>query len=198
MTQSFLIFNLERQLPLRKYGNNLQKMQDQIPTSGTFQWLTPLDGLAAQVQQLKRSYWPWQWQYDEEYCFFPPAEAFLGEYGRAGTFTQTVGVLQPTGRPFGDLKKACNTTERLMIIHQGIQGGSKGAKEMRDLGILSCHLGKFQTALELMTSYDEWLAKTDQATLGNPHERDVVKSVVVKLQQLLLEQTYKKELIREA
>ena len=67
-------------------------------------------------------------------CFEEPAEAFLGLYGRAGMGSGTVGVMQATGRPFGNLKMALLATERLAVVRGGTQGARDGAREVRDVG----------------------------------------------------------------
>eukprot|EP01025_Chloroclados_australasicus_P066317 TRINITY_DN9108_c0_g3_i1.p1 TRINITY_DN9108_c0_g3~~TRINITY_DN9108_c0_g3_i1.p1 ORF type:complete len:397 (-),score=46.52 TRINITY_DN9108_c0_g3_i1:252-1442(-) len=156
-----------------------------------YTWMSAKGAIIADIQQLKRSYWPWQWQPDQSHCFFPPAEAFLGEYGRAGTFTSTVGVLQPTGRPFGDLKKAIKATERLKLVYGGIEGGIEGAKQTRDLGILFCHLGDFSGALELLSQYGTWIQGESSGI--SAEEKDIIKQVQVKLKQMILETAFNKE-----
>eukprot|EP01023_Acetabularia_acetabulum_P060063 TRINITY_DN721_c0_g1_i1.p2 TRINITY_DN721_c0_g1~~TRINITY_DN721_c0_g1_i1.p2 ORF type:complete len:415 (+),score=61.85 TRINITY_DN721_c0_g1_i1:63-1247(+) len=162
-------------------------------SSVAYKWTNGRGALAADVQSLKRSFWPWPWESTRKYCFFAPAEAFLGEYGRAGTFTKTVGVLQPTGRPFGDLKKAANATERLMIIYGGLDGGILGARETRDMGILLCHLGRYKEALELLGSYEIFIDNFLDVSQIEDRERGVVKQVVVKLNKTILESAFNME-----
>eukprot|EP01024_Parvocaulis_polyphysoides_P046805 TRINITY_DN44270_c0_g1_i1.p2 TRINITY_DN44270_c0_g1~~TRINITY_DN44270_c0_g1_i1.p2 ORF type:complete len:396 (-),score=51.10 TRINITY_DN44270_c0_g1_i1:129-1316(-) len=182
-------------LPLIGGNYPIASYSEQTPAGSAIQykWINSRGALAADVQQLKRSFWPWAWDSNLKYCFFPPAEAFLGEYGRAGTFTKTVGVLQPTGRPFGDLKKAANATERLMIIYGGMEGGILGAREARDMGILLCHLGRFQEALDLLSKYENFIDNFSDVSLIEDRERGVVKQVVVKLNKTILETAFNLE-----
>ena len=55
---------------------------------------------------------------------------------RMNTAAGVVGIIQPTGRPFGDLPMATLATERLLQLD-----GGEGY-EQRDLGVLLFHDGK--------------------------------------------------------
>ena len=70
-----------------------------------------------------------------------------------------VGIIQPTGRAFGDLPMAILATERLLELD-----GGEGY-EARDLGVLMFHDGKIKEALEHLESFERWRegGKADEA-----------------------------------
>lgn len=45
-----------------------------------------------------RYFWSWEWDVGASESFMTPARAFLGDFGRAGVGSATVGVMQITGR----------------------------------------------------------------------------------------------------
>lgn len=50
------------------------------------------------LEYLKRYFWSWEWDVGARESFMTPARAFLGDFGRAGVGSATVGVMQITGR----------------------------------------------------------------------------------------------------
>ena len=61
-----------------------------------------------------------------------------------------VGIIQPSGRPFGDLPMAILATERLLLLDAG------EGFEQRDLGVLMFHDGKIKEALEHLEAFELW------------------------------------------
>lgn len=57
-------------------------------------------------------------------------------------------VMQPTGRPFGDVERAALATERLMLLDGGVS-----SMHARDLGVLRFHQGRYADALSLLKGY---------------------------------------------
>jgi hypothetical protein len=76
--------------------------------------------------------------------------AAYGQDDRMNTAAGVVGIIQPTGRPFGDLPMAILATERLLELDGGC------GYEQRDLGVLKFHDGKRREALEHLEKYEAW------------------------------------------
>ena len=76
--------------------------------------------------------------------------AAYGRDDRMNTAAGVVGIIQPTGRPFGDLPMAILATERLLALDGGC------GYEQRDLGVLKFHDGKRREALEHLEKYEAW------------------------------------------
>lgn len=92
------------------------------------------------LRNLKKAYWPWEWYPGSPSGFVTAAKAALGEDGRFG---RKVGgtFVPPKGRPFGDIARAMNASERLVLLDQD-------PVEQRDLGVLLYHEGRFQDAYQ--------------------------------------------------
>jgi hypothetical protein len=112
---------------------------------------TPKMAITLQLQALKRAFWPWEWDDARDSGVLLAVEAAAyGGSDRMNTAAGVVGIIQPTGRPFGDLPMAILATERLLELD-----GGKGY-EQRDLGILKFHDGKKKEALEHLEKYEAW------------------------------------------
>ena len=112
---------------------------------------TPKMAIVLQLQALKRAFWPWEWDDARDSGVLLAVEAAAyGADDRMNTAAGVVGIIQPTGRPFGDLPMAILATERLLALD-----GGKGY-EQRDLGILKFHEGKRKEALEHLEKYEAW------------------------------------------
>jgi len=107
------------------------------------------------LDSLKRSFWPWEWAPGAKSGFLPAAEAALGTAGRIGTADSTTGVLQASGRPFGDLGRSLVALERLVLLN----GPSL---HLRDSGIVLYHLKRYEESYYCLKKYKAILeASTD-------------------------------------
>lgn len=112
---------------------------------------TPLTCVKLQLSALKRAYWPWEWDEARDSGVLLAVEAAAyGMDNRMNTAAGVVGIIQPTGRPFGDLPMATLATERLLQLE-----GGEGF-EQRDLGVLLFHDGKHKEALEHLEAFQKW------------------------------------------
>ena len=112
---------------------------------------TPLMAVKLQLSALKRAYWPWEWDEARDSGVLLAVEAAAyGMDNRMNTAAGVVGIIQPTGRPFGDLAMAVLATERLLQLD-----GGEGY-EQRDLGVLMFHEGKIDEALKNLEAYQAW------------------------------------------
>lgn len=121
---------------------------------------------------LKKAYWPWNWDAEEEGGFLGAAKAALESKGRVGK--AHLGTIVPTeGRPMGDLESArcvANTRDGLLfaactLTVVGIGGRAacerlvelqgRGGSESRDLGALLLHLDGHGEAEGLLKEYAE-------------------------------------------
>lgn len=92
------------------------------------------------LRNLKMGFWPWEWSPTDSYGFVNAAQAALGQDGRFGQ--NRGGTFVPAkGRPFGDVQRALNATERLVLI-----GGDP--MEQRDYAVLLLHVGREAEALD--------------------------------------------------
>ena len=107
--------------------------------------------LKLQLAALKRAYWPWEWDDSRDSGVLLAVEAAAyGQENRMNTAAGFVGIIQPSGRPFGDLPMAILATERLLELD-----GGEGY-EQRDLGVLMFHDGKIKEALEHLEAFELW------------------------------------------
>mmetsp|Transcript_5769 Transcript_5769/g.15480 ORF Transcript_5769/g.15480 Transcript_5769/m.15480 type:complete len:173 (-) Transcript_5769:133-651(-) len=116
--------------------------------------------LRLQLAALKRAYWPWEWDDSRDSGVLLAVEAAAyADTNRMNTAAGFVGIIQPTGRAFGDLPMAILATERLLELD-----GGEGY-EARDLGVLMFHDGKIKEALEHLESFERWRegGKADEA-----------------------------------
>ena len=112
---------------------------------------TPKMAVTLQLQALKRAFWPWEWDDARDSGVLLAVEAAAyGQDDRMNTAAGVVGIIQPTGRPFGDLPMAILATERLLELDGGC------GYEQRDLGVLKFHDGKRREALEHLEKYEAW------------------------------------------
>lgn len=109
-------------------------------------------------------------------------------------------------RPYGDLKMALLATERLAQVQGGFSGGPSVARHVRDMGVLLCHLERYNDAKAALTQYHDWMHEASpadlDATLKNleqvngggvaisKEEADLVDQLLAKVTQLSLEDTY--------
>ena len=126
--------------------------------SSLVQFFTKRQLLADQLDSLKRFYWSWNWQLGQQSGFEACARSLLGESGRAGLVNAAVGVMQPTGRPFGNVELSVLATERAAHVTALIdQDGWDFATHVRDMGALNIHIGKKSLGLSQLESYKSWL-----------------------------------------
>jgi hypothetical protein len=112
---------------------------------------TPVMSVRLQLAALKRAFWPWEWDDSRDSGALLAVEAAAyGTDNRMNTAAGVVGIIQPTGRPFGDLAMAILATERLLELDGGV------GFEARDLGVLLFHDGKPDAALEKLEAFFEW------------------------------------------
>jgi hypothetical protein len=106
-----------------------------------------------QLMALKRAFWPWEWDDSRDSGFLLAVEsAAYGKDDRMNTAAGVVGIIQPTGRPFGDLKMATLVTERLAELDGGV------GYEARDMGVLLYHGGYRADALRTLAAFQQWKA----------------------------------------
>lgn len=122
------------------------------------QWITKRQLLADQLDSLKRFYWGWAWPLGAQSGFEACARSLLGESGRAGLVNAAVGVMQPQGRPFGNVELSVLATERAAQVTALIDAdGWEFATHLRDLGALNVHIGKQSIGLAQLECYKSWL-----------------------------------------
>jgi hypothetical protein len=149
-------------------------------------WQTGMACVVDCLAQLKRSNWSWAWPIGAPESFDLPAVSFLGKHGRAGVGSAFVGVMQSTGRPFGDLELALLSCERLAAASQDER---EAARNRRDEGVLLCHLHRYDEAKAALEEYWAWLEGHPEA--GVPSEEgETVAALLFKLKQLTLEKVY--------
>jgi len=108
-----------------------------------------------QLMALKRAFWPWEWDDSRDSGFLLAVEsAAYGKDDRMNTAAGVVGIIQPTGRPFGDLPMALLVTERLAELD-----GNLGY-EQRDMAVLLYHSGYRRDALDALLAFQQWKATT--------------------------------------
>lgn len=114
---------------------------------------TPTMVIRQQLMALKRAFWPWEWDDSRDTGFLLAVEsAAYGKSDRMNTAAGVVGIIQPSGRPFGDLRMATLVTERLAELDGGV------GYEQRDLGILLYHGGYRRDALVTLDKFQSWKA----------------------------------------
>ena len=129
-----------------------------------------------------------------------PAQAFLGTFGRANVGSAVVGVMQATGRPFGDLELALLSTQRLACVAATTR---ERMRNVRDQGILLCHLQRHASATAALESYEDWVAQHPELVEGcegaeeacgekliSQEEMSLVHDVKVKVAHMSLESAY--------
>jgi hypothetical protein len=125
---------------------------------------TTLDGLT-------RAYWPWEWHPEEASGFVAAAAAASGESGRVGrVFMNT--VMQPTGRPYGDLERARLALERTCAL------ASETSIAHRDLAVLLAHVGRTTEALGMLKQYRDSSAGRAAAARAMPVPDGVAGSLL--------------------
>ena len=117
--------------------------------------------LLTTLDSLSRAFWAWEWRPDQRSGFVVAARAASGESGRMST---RIGgtVMQPTGRPFGDLEKATLQLERLVALSPAVSTAT------RDLGVLLAHRGRRGDALLLLRQYADSNAGMAAAAAAAP------------------------------
>jgi hypothetical protein len=107
--------------------------------------------LASTLDTLTRAFWAWEWRVEESSGFLRAAQAASGGEsgnGRVGTVLAGV-VMQPSGRPFGDLERAQLAVERSLAL-----AGGQGMWR-RDLAVLQAHRKERAAALANLRAYME-------------------------------------------
>ena len=121
---------------------------------------TPDMVVRMQLMALKRAFWPWEWDDSRDSGFLLAVEAAAyGKDDRMNTAAGVVGIIQPTGRPFGDLQMALLVTERLAELDENV------GYEQRDMGVLLYHSGYRRDALDALVAFENWKATTKIAAV---------------------------------
>lgn len=68
-------------------------------------------------------------------------------------------------RPFGDLNLALLAAERLSVLYEQCGQQDASMRQMRDMGVLLCHLKRFSKAQEALKQYEAWISKNCPADL---------------------------------
>mmetsp|Transcript_19073 Transcript_19073/g.41114 ORF Transcript_19073/g.41114 Transcript_19073/m.41114 type:complete len:184 (+) Transcript_19073:1077-1628(+) len=80
-------------------------------------------------------------------------------------------AIQPNNRPFASMELSMLATERKALITRAIDPqGCYHAAQIRDLGVLLLHAGRFAEGISLLESYQEWLATPSLAAISGEHE----------------------------
>lgn len=152
------------------------------------------DLLLRTLRLLLRSYWSWEWREGDDDGgdgggFLACARAAAGATGRVSTLIGGV-ILQPTGRPFGDLDGAARALERLVALHP-----SAVTRATRDLGALRAHTGRraggggggdAAEAQRLLAAY----RASPAAGADGPDDRDALDALIVALERRALEAAF--------
>jgi len=117
---------------------------------------------------LTRAFWAWEWEMDQPSGFLAAAQAATGATGRVGRVFGGATVMQPTGRPYGDLVRARLALERLCAL----DGGAPSAGQ-RDLAVLLAHLGRKAEALSMLRAYRDSEAGRAAAAAAAPRPEGV-------------------------
>jgi hypothetical protein len=111
-------------------------------------------------------------------------------------------------RPFGDLNLALLATERLAVLYDCLGHKEVATRQVRDMGLLLCHLKQYSSAQEALKQYEDWIRQSDPADMestiqsmqkakqGGPvmvskEEADIVAQVLVKAAREALEKQIK-------
>jgi hypothetical protein len=110
---------------------------------------TPKMSIQMQLRALKRAFWPWTWD-DRRDTGIELAlkAAVFGSQDRMQTAIKGVGIIQPTGRPFGDLEMAIRATERLALIAD--------EENIRDYAVLLYHSKRYKESYEQLQKYSQF------------------------------------------
>ena len=179
-------------------GDNAQSRSTCATSVCACRWRTGLQCVAECLSQLKRTNWSWDWYTGNPDSFELPAEAFLGSFGRANVGSAVVGVMQATGRPFGDLDLALLDCQRLACVAATER---EQMRNVRDQGVLLCHLQRYPDAQAALERYEQWVAAhpdivagadaaTSAESLIQQRELQLIHDVKLKLAQLSLEAAY--------
>jgi len=108
---------------------------------------TPEHIMADNLLSLKMGYWPWEWVPGSKYGFLAAAQAAIGTDGRFGRGLAGVFV-PPKGRAYGDVKRAFNSCERLVLLRND-------SFEKRDYGVLLYHMNRNTEAYAVLKEFKE-------------------------------------------
>ena len=118
------------------------------------------DVVRMQLMALKRAFWPWEWDDARDSGFLLAIEAAAyGKDDRMNTAAGVVGIIQPTGRPFGDLPMALLVTERLAELDGNV------GYEQRDMGVLLYHSGYRRDARDALVAFEQWKVTAKMAAV---------------------------------
>ena len=119
------------------------------------EWYVASDAeiIRGMLRSLVRAFWAWEGAPDEvdpweregadQRYLWTAAEAAAGSSGRIGTRNNTTGVIQATGRPFGNVGMARMSSERMAEFFGD-------ARSLRDHAVLLCHEGEKEQALRAL------------------------------------------------
>jgi hypothetical protein len=116
----------------------------------------------------------------------------------------SIAHLAYTCRPFGDLSLALLATERLFVLYENAGQHERAMKQLRDKGVLLCHLQQFSGAQEALQVYEKWschrrpadkepmIDSMQKASSGEPvivtkQEADLVAELLLRAQRHALE-----------
>mmetsp|Transcript_19074 Transcript_19074/g.41119 ORF Transcript_19074/g.41119 Transcript_19074/m.41119 type:complete len:326 (+) Transcript_19074:467-1444(+) len=137
-----------------------------LKCAGMIRWVTPYQLLAEMLGQLKRFFWNWEWSTSSTSGFDSCAQALLNE-----SAAKVSEAIQPNNRPFASMELSMLATERKALITRAIDPqGCYHAAQIRDLGVLLLHAGRFAEGISLLESYQEWLATPSLAAISGEHE----------------------------
>lgn len=143
------------------------------------------------LDSLKKFFWPWDWPSSSESGFLPAAEAAVSN-SRVGTAAAGTGIIQPSGRPFGDLERALLSTERL--VDCGVS-----SMQLKDKGVLLYHLKRYEESYQAFQEYvgkqslDGLVAPPEQVVLdfsasdGGEREAALLQDMLARLPLLITE-----------
>lgn len=142
--------------------------------------VTPRALILETLHCLMRGFWSWDWSgTGEGGGFLAAGRAASGEGGRVSTLIGGV-VLQPTGRPFGELERSALALERIEALHPHPQQAT------RELGVLLAHRRMHAEALQRLRAYRD----SDAARGDTREEADVLEAVIDVCERRLLEAAY--------
>ena len=135
-------------LPQSPWGITQAKYDsDGIPADARL--CTPKMSVQMQLRALKRSFWPWTWDdFRDTGIELALKAAVFRSQDRMNTAIKGVGIIQPSGRPFGDLEMAIRATERLALIAE--------PENIRDYGVLLYHAERYKESCEQLQKYFKW------------------------------------------
>ncbi|KAL6749221.1 hypothetical protein V8C86DRAFT_2853563 [Haematococcus lacustris] len=156
--------------------------------AGLVQWVEGRQLVAELLDQLKRAYWSWDWPLGAASGFEACAQGLLGRSGRAGRVNAAVGVMQATGRPFGNVELALLASERAVQVAAVMDKSSwEYHVQVRDLAMQLLHVGQSSRGCSLLRDYQAWLEADPGNNSAVGSYADLVANVLLAEQRRALE-----------